>query len=97
MAGSRLGHKLEGRSVNLRFDFPDELVEAIAVRVAGLISTTSASPLMTVPEAADYLRCKPKRIHDLVSQSRIDFEKDGSRTLIRREALDRYLSENSNR
>ena len=83
--------------MSLQIGIPDELVEAIAARVAERLATGQPSPLMTVTEAADYLRCKPKRIHDLVSQRRIDFEKDGSRTLVRQEALDQYLSENSSR
>lgn len=74
-------------------DIPDEIVEAIAARVAGLIGPgTSPSPLLDVKEAATYLRCEPKRIYDLTSQRRIAFVKDGSRTLIRREALDQYLA-----
>lgn len=84
--------------MNVRLDFPDELVEAIATRVAELTGTGSRpSPLMTVVEAAEYLRCQPKRVYDLTSQRRIDFVKDGSRTLIRRDALDKYLNESENR
>jgi excisionase family DNA binding protein len=72
--------------------FPDELIEAIALRVAAQLSDKSqTSPLLTVDEAAEYLRCKPKRVYDLCSQRRIEFVKDGSRTLIRRTALDKYL------
>ncbi|MCB0828870.1 MAG: helix-turn-helix domain-containing protein [Solirubrobacterales bacterium] len=83
--------------MNVQIDIPDELVEAIAARVVELTGNPKASPLMTVSEAADYLRCQPKRIYDLTSQRRIDFVKDGSRTLVRREALDRYLSESCSR
>lgn len=78
--------------MNLRIDLPDELVEAVATRVAEMVGTPTVSPLLTVDEAADYLRCRPKRIYDLTSQRRLEFVKDGSRTLIRREALDRYLA-----
>jgi excisionase family DNA binding protein len=81
--------------MNVRLDFPDELVEAIAARVAEMVGIGKVSPLMTVTEAAEYLRCEPKRIYDLTSQRRIDFSKDGSRTLVRREALDRYLADES--
>lgn len=81
--------------MNVRLDFPDELVEAIATRVAEMVGTGKVSPLMTVTEAADYLRCQPKRVYDLTSQRRIDFVKDGSRVLVRREALDRYLNNES--
>ena len=80
--------------MNVRLDFPEDLVEAIADRVAQRISNSPVSPLLTVEEAAEYLRCKPKRIYDLTSQRRLAFIKDGSRTLIRRDALDRYLADN---
>jgi len=80
--------------VNVRLDFPEDLVEAIADRVAQRIGNSPVSPLLTVEEAAEYLRCKPKRIYDLTSQRRLAFVKDGSRTLIRRDALDQYLADN---
>lgn len=79
-------------------DFPPELITAIAEQVAERIGVTkSPSPYLTVDEAAEVLRCAPKRIYDLTSQRRLDFEKDGSRTLIRREAIDNYLKENDGR
>ena len=79
---------------SLRLDVPDTLVETIAARVAELIDNgNGTSDLLTVNEAADYLRCAPKRVYDLTSQRRLGFVKDGSRTLIRREAIDRYLHE----
>lgn len=78
--------------MNLNLNVPDELVEAIAERVAERLGAGAApSPLLTVDEAADYLRCGRKRIYDLTSQRRIAHLKDGSRTLIRRDELDRYL------
>ena len=76
---------------------PPEFVEAVAQHVADLLAehqTADPTPYLTVEEAAEYLRCKPKRVYDLCSQRRIDFCKDGSRTLLRRIDLDAYL-ENS--
>jgi len=74
------------------FDVPPEFIDEIAQRVADLLSSNiSSRPLLTVEEAADVLRCKPKRVYDLCSQRRISYVKDGSRTLIRRAALDDYL------
>ena len=74
---------------------PPELVEAIAQRAATLVAERQdageAPPYLSVEEAADYLRCKPKRVYDLCSQRRIPFVKDGSRTLLRRVDLDAYL------
>ncbi len=73
-------------------DLGEDFVERVALRVAAIIADQdSGDPLLTVNEAAEYLRCKPKRLYDLTSQRRLDFVKDGSRTLIRRRALDAYL------
>jgi excisionase family DNA binding protein len=74
-----------------------DLVECVAARVAELLadrlaSTSSdASPWLDVNEAAEYMRCKPKRIYDLVSQHRLAAHRDGARVLFRREELDAYL------
>lgn len=70
----------------------DDLIERLALKVAELVeSRHERSPLLDVDEAAAYLRCNRKRIYDLCSQGRLAHEKDGSRTLIRREQLDRHL------
>jgi excisionase family DNA binding protein len=73
------------------------LAPAIAEQVAALLSEPSGdaprsgSPWLTATEAADYLRAKPKRIYDLVSQSRLPGHKDGSRLLLHVDDLDAYL------
>jgi excisionase family DNA binding protein len=76
-----------------------EQFEALAARVAALEArpvateqSLSASPFMTIREAADYLRCSRQRVDDLLSQRRLGRLKDGSRTLIRRSDLDAYLA-----
>jgi excisionase family DNA binding protein len=78
------------------FNVSPELVDVIAERAAALLSermpaTAARSPYMNVEEAADYLRCKPQRIYDLLSSGRLTRHKDGSRTLVGREELERYL------
>jgi excisionase family DNA binding protein len=82
-------------SGQLHLDVPVDLVEAIAQRAAEIVAerqaVEEATPYLTVDEAADYLRCKPKRVYDLCSQRRIPFVKDGSRTLLRRADLDAHL------
>lgn len=50
------------------------------------------SAFMTIPEAAEVLRCKRQRVDDLLSSGRLTRYKDGSRTLIRRNELDTYLA-----
>lgn len=49
---------------------------------------------LTVPEAAEHLRCKPQRIYDLAHQRRLPYVKDGSRVLISRADVDHYLNAN---
>lgn len=51
-----------------------------------------SSPYLSVAEAADYLRCKPQRVYDLLSARRLTKYKDGSRPLVLRQELDDYLS-----
>ena len=64
---------------------------------AGTRSTEQASDWLTVAEAAEVLRCRPKRVYDLCSQRRLPFTKDGTRTLIRRADIDLYLARNMER
>jgi excisionase family DNA binding protein len=51
------------------------------------------SPFLDVPEAAEYLRCKPQRIYDLVSQRVLPACRDGRRLLLRTSDLEAYVSE----
>lgn len=81
---------VKGLALDLGDDFAKQVAEEVA---AILIVTDRGEALLTVPEAAEYLRCKPKRIYDLCSQGRLPFEKDGSRTLVRRRSIDAYLRE----
>ncbi len=63
--------------------------------IAASIPTTAppSSPYMTVTEAAEFLRCKRQHVDDLLSQRRLPRVKDGSRTLIPREAIEAHLCE----
>lgn len=75
---------------------PAEVVEMIARRAAELVVDQQRhdrprSPLLTVPEAAELLRCKRHRIDDLLSQRRLTRYKDGSRTLVSRGEVEAYI------
>jgi excisionase family DNA binding protein len=61
-------------------------------RLLAASETRTASPYMTVPEAAEYLRCTRQRIYDLLSARRLRRFKDGSRVLISRAELDEHLA-----
>jgi excisionase family DNA binding protein len=76
---------------------PADLLEAIALRAAALVlqqleQHASASPYLTILEAAGYLRCKRQRIDDLLSARRLTRHKDGRRTLILRVELDAHIA-----
>jgi excisionase family DNA binding protein len=83
--------------VNLALGIPDELVEAIARRAAELVLEqleergARGPELLTVPEAAELLRCKPQRIYELISDGRLAGVMDGGRRLIRRVDVDAHL------
>lgn len=78
---------------------PDELLDALADRVAarvlealpGIGGGEAPSPWLDVAGAADYLRCKPKRLHDLSSQRRVPVHREGSRLLFHRGELDEWI------
>jgi excisionase family DNA binding protein len=81
----------------IALSLPDAVIEHIAQRAAALAAQElgeqrSASPYLTVREAADRLRAKPQRIYDLLSQGRLTRLKDGRRVLVSREEIDVHLA-----
>lgn len=61
------------------------LVEECVRRALARLPAAPSGPLwMTTEEAADYLRCKPQRIHELVSRGDLTRNKEGGRLLLRR-------------
>jgi len=73
---------------------PAELVDAIAERVLELLDARGAldrDEWVDVAGAAEHLCCKPQRVYDLVSQSKLIPSRDGTRLLFRRSHLDAYL------
>jgi excisionase family DNA binding protein len=80
----------------VRFELSADVVEAIAERAAEIVlervaTSAAASPYMTVPEAAEFLRAKRQRVDDLLSSGRLSRFKDGSRTLVSRAELEAYV------
>lgn len=77
----------------------EEELERVARRAAELVrveiapvAVVSSSPFLTVAEAAAYVRAKPQRIYDLLTQRRLSRFKDGSRTLVSKDELDAHLA-----
>jgi excisionase family DNA binding protein len=73
-------------------------VERVARRVVAVLRgdrdeapAASASPYLTVPEAAAYLRCKRQRVDDLLSQGVLTRVKEGGRTLVARAEIEAHL------
>jgi excisionase family DNA binding protein len=73
----------------------DELVERVADRVVRRLNAlpTYAGELLTIPEAAELLRCKPQRLYDLRSAGRLPRTVEGGRAVVRRSDLDRLVAE----
>jgi len=77
-------------------DVPEELIELIAARAAQLtrqleLEENPPSPYMTVDEAAEFLRCKPKRIYDLRTSGRLTRLNEGGRALVLRAEIERLV------
>jgi excisionase family DNA binding protein len=81
--------------LDLRVSVGVDALEAVAERAAELVLAQlgglARSPYLTVPEAAEYLRCRRQRIDDLLSQGRLTRLKDGARTLVARAELEAYV------
>jgi excisionase family DNA binding protein len=81
-----------------RLALPAELLERIAERAAELVlerqadAAPATSPYMSIPEAAEYLRCKRQRVDDLLSARKLSRVKDGRRTLVLRAEVERYVT-----
>ena len=74
----------------------DELVDRLAERVALRLEARDPQlegELLSVPEAAHVLRCKPQRIYDLRSAGRLPRTVEGGRAVVRRSDLDRLIGE----
>jgi excisionase family DNA binding protein len=74
---------------------PDQLAQ-LASSVSDLLAIqdagpATASPYLTVAEAANYLRCSRERVHALLTQRRLTRHKDGGRTLVLRSELEAYV------
>jgi excisionase family DNA binding protein len=79
--------------VNVQVEIPAEVLEAIAQRAAQLtmqlqLDENPPSPYMTVDEAAEFLRCKGKRIYDLRSSGRLSRFNEGGRALVLRSEIE---------
>jgi len=77
----------------------DEVAERVAAKLADQAGPRDPDPpdrLMTVEEAATYLRAKPRRVYELVRTGAIDVERDGRRVLIRKLTLDQHLHQPTN-
>lgn len=80
----------------LELSIPAESVEAIARRAAELALEQLAAAgetreLLTVSEAAEYLRCSSQRIYGLRSSGRLPRTTEGGRALVRRCDLEQLI------
>ena len=88
------------RGVVASLELTEVVLEVIAERAADialarLSAASPASPYLTVAEAAEYLRAKPQRVHDLLSARRLTRYKEGSRTLVSRAELEAHVATTS--
>jgi excisionase family DNA binding protein len=80
--------ELNGVPVPVTLDDTALAAIAAAVRPA---PPPPASPWMTIPEAAAYMRCSRQRVDDLLSQRRLTRHRDGRRVLVSRAEIEAYV------
>ena len=78
-------------------EFLERIVEFVTPIVRDRLAAEQAepSPYFTVAEAADFARCKPQRIRDLLRPGparRLTPVKEGGRTLVLRDELRAYIA-----
>lgn len=77
--------------------FLDEIVERVVERVARRLEAHSARPqhsdLLSVPEAAAVLRCKPQRVYDLRCAGRLPRTVEGGRAVVRRSDIEQLVAD----
>jgi len=90
--------------MELRAQLPDDALERIAERAAELVLERMGaerngheSELLTVAEAAEFLRSSRQRVYDLLSDGRLRRHKDGSRVLVSRSELVAHLRPTASR
>lgn len=81
---------------HLGLTFHDELLDAIAERVAARVgareqATTVDTPWLTQDQAAGYLGCSASRVKTLTVADAIPHHRDGRRPLYHRDELDAYV------
>jgi excisionase family DNA binding protein len=75
-------------------EFPDGWIQTVSAPIASEVAKqirsqmkANSSPYVSVPEAAEYLRCKTSRIYQLLSDRTLTRYRDGARVLILKEEL----------
>jgi excisionase family DNA binding protein len=76
----------------------EDTLATISERAAEIVlarlpaGSTLTSPYLSVTEAAEYLRAKPQRVHDLLSARKLTRYKEGRRTLVSRTELEAHVT-----
>jgi excisionase family DNA binding protein len=71
-------------------ELPPESVDALRSALAAPMPTPQpTSPLLASDEAADLLRCRRRRVYELVADGRLTRCGDGRRLLVRRDEVER--------
>jgi excisionase family DNA binding protein len=73
---------------NLETDVLNELARRVAALLDG---RRDASPWMSAPEAAEYLRYPLKRVYNLTAANAIPHHRQGGRLVFHRDELDNWL------
>lgn len=91
------GRALVGALLEELLALDDEELAPLAERLAPLVGKATASrgegsPFLSADEAAELLRCRKRRVYELVGDGRLTRHGDGRRLLLRREEVERLAA-----
>jgi excisionase family DNA binding protein len=78
-------------------ELDDAALDELAARLAPRLGAHTVDGWLSLAEAAEYLRCPRSRLYSLVSARRVPHERDGTRLLFRRSALDAWVRDGGGR
>ena len=86
-----------GRSVEVTITLGPDQVEVIAQRVAEIVraeqpAPAPSSPYLSPAEAAGVLRCRKRRVYELVGDGRLCRHGEGRRLLVSRAEVERLAA-----
>lgn len=91
-SGERLVITVKVGGLPVAAELPSETLAVLREALAPAPSVPATGPYLTADEAAELLRCRRRRIYELVGDGRLARHGDGRRLLLRRDEVERLAA-----